>query len=118
MLDFFIVGILWGCTTPFLRTTPAAKQKVENKSTIERLKSILTDTRFLLAFCLNQVGSIFFYRLLALYPLAIASAGGNALAFVFCALTESLLVSKRLPDMRTSLGASMIVAGLYLCNSA
>jgi hypothetical protein len=117
MIDFFLVGILWGCTTPFLRTQDSKKSDDRPKSTFSHLRLILTDIRFLTAFLLNQAGSIFFYRLLSIYSLAIAAAGANALAFVFSALTETLFISKRLPDPRTSLGASMIVLGLYICNS-
>ncbi len=118
MLDFFLVGLLWGSTTPFLRSSGSQNPKAsDSKSTVQHLRSIFTDIRFLVAFGMNQLGSIFFYRLLALHSLAIAAAGANALAFVFSALTEALFVSRHFPDLRTALGASLIVAGLYLCNT-
>ena len=114
MLDFFLVGVLWGCTTPFLRSRES--QKSSSSSTVSHLLSIFTDFRFLAFFGLNQLGSIFFYRLLAVHSLAIAAAGANALAFVFSAVTEAVFISRRLPDSRTSFGATLIISGLYLCN--
>jgi hypothetical protein len=95
-----------------------SKQTETKTSTVSHLVGIFTDFRFLLAFGLNQVGSAFFYLLLAVHSLAIAAAGANALAFVFSAFTETFFVSRRAPDLRTSLGATLIVLGLYLCNEA
>jgi hypothetical protein len=116
MLDFLLVGLLWGSTTPFLRSTKSTK--TEETSTAKHLKSLFTDIKFLIPFGLNQLGSIFFYRLLGAHSLAIAAAGANALAFVFSAATETALISRRVPDGRTMIGASLIISGLYLCHQS
>ncbi len=110
------VGVLWGCTTPLLRSRESKTKDSAPRSTLAHLRSLFTDLNFLAAFLLNQLGSIFFYRLLALHSLSIASAGANALAFVFSALTETVWLSRRIPDLRTGVGAGLIVVGLYLCN--
>jgi drug/metabolite transporter (DMT)-like permease len=115
-LDFLLVGFLWGATTPFLGQTSSSKtKKTKDVNFLAHLKSLFTKLPFLVAFLLNQCGSIFYYRLLAIYPLPVASSAANALSFCFSGVVDALL-KKSLPSWKVILGSAMVVIGIGLVN--
>ena len=85
---------------------------------LSHLLSVFRRSKFVIAFLLNQTGSFMYYKLLGEYPLALSVSTANSLAFVFTALTEALIIHRRLPDRSVTLGSILIVAGIYLCHSS
>lgn len=85
---------------------------------LSHLATVFKRSKFIIAFLLNQTGSFMYYKLLGEYPLALSVSTANSLAFVFTALTEALVINKRLPDKFVSFGSCLIVAGIYLCHSS
>mmetsp|Transcript_5575 Transcript_5575/g.5498 ORF Transcript_5575/g.5498 Transcript_5575/m.5498 type:complete len:97 (-) Transcript_5575:57-347(-) len=71
--------------------------------------------RFLLAYAVNQSGSIGYYYLLGSHDLSIAVPAANSLSFGFTALTEALCLNKTLPDRYTMAGSVLILLGVFLC---
>ena len=55
--SFLLVGALWGCTNPFLRSGSKGILKENNSKT-------LLNCRFVIPFALNQSGSLVYYYLL------------------------------------------------------
>ncbi|KAF8822779.1 hypothetical protein IE077_002649 [Cardiosporidium cionae] len=120
ILEFVIVGFLWGCTTPFLRKESGGilKEKNDGEFLLKRVfRSILqlfSRWEFLLPYLINQLGSAGFYYLLGAHDLSIVVPVVNCISFFFTFWTESILF-RDLPELKTIVGSGMILLGLYIC---
>lgn len=120
-LSFLLVGFLWGSTTPFLKESSSDSLTASElrlpkwQQIVLSLWRLLGRWRFLLAYAVNQSGSIGYYYLLGelgkvwycmlfqwlilgSHDLSIAVPAANSLSFGFTALTEALCLNKTLPD--------------------
>jgi drug/metabolite transporter (DMT)-like permease len=115
-LAYLCVGVLWGCTNPFIKAAqesvaedrgvndPNDKQAKEAtcesgpfearsfmrklfSSCYENLRGLFMNPRLFLPFAINQAGSLAFYALLSQEPVSRASPICNSLTFLFTALT-------------------------------
>ncbi|KAF4681414.1 hypothetical protein FOZ60_012130 [Perkinsus olseni] len=120
-LSFLLVGFLWGSTTPFLKDASSDSLSPEElrlpkwRQILLGLWRLLLRWKFLLAYAINQAGSVGYYYLLGTHDLSIAVPAANSLSFGFTALTQALCLNKTLPDRYTSMGSMLILLGVFLC---
>lgn len=119
-----LVGALWGCTNPLLRTgSEEVKQMQETvtKSTstvdwvLDALKLFL-NARVWLPYALNQAGSVLFYFTLAQSDISLAVPICNGLALVFSIVTAYFVVGEKISQPgKTFVGATLVMTGVTLC---
>ncbi|KAF4659230.1 hypothetical protein FOL47_007674 [Perkinsus chesapeaki] len=120
-LSFLLVGFLWGATTPFLKEASGDSLSKEElklpkwRQIVISLWHLLLRWKFLLAYGINQAGSIGYYYLLGSHDLSVAVPAANSLSFGFTALTEALCLNRTLPDKYTVIGSGLILFGVFLC---
>lgn len=117
---FFVVGMLWGCTNPFIKRAQTSLQSTKdnsfgNKSTISFVKKLFNNPILLAPFVINQCGSVVFYMLLAHGNVSITSPACNALAVVFTALTGWYLGEKYTSPLKMAVGVTLVYIGVLLC---
>ena len=71
----------------------------------------------MLFYGLNQLGSIFFYAILAKLDFSIAHPLSNAAAFVVTAIVSVFLKEQKLSFV-SILGAIFVLLGIYICISS
>lgn len=120
-ISLCVVSVIWGSTNALLKryaSTASTEATPENHSFIQNLFTnlwhLILNWKFTLTFLGNQCGSILYYWLLSGLPLTIVVPIVNALTFLFTALTGCALGEKR-PNLQTSIGALLIIAGIALC---
>jgi drug/metabolite transporter (DMT)-like permease len=125
--SYLLVGILWGCTNPFLKkgsqsSPPTSTHQSNNfgatngflANTKRSLKKFL-NPRVLFPFILNQSGSLMFYFLLATENISTTVPVCNSLTFIFTGITGWLLGEKFAHPVMFVAGLAMIVSGLSIC---
>jgi hypothetical protein len=141
-----VVGLLWGGTNPLLRSgsAPALGDRAESdgaegkkckgaqeplsgrthrcgacaRMTASAVVRLFTEWRFVLPFCLNQLGSVLYVGLLGSAEMSVVVPTCNALTFIFTAVV-STLIGEDLVDRRNLLvGSSLILTGIVVCLSA
>lgn len=116
ILSYVIVGILWGCTNPFIKYAQAKHNDKRSNSILNILKRFFTDPLLFLPFLLNQSGSFFFYYIISTQPISIASPICNALSFIFTAITGYWFFKEELQSLSTLvIGIFLILLGSYIC---
>ena len=101
--SLLVVGILWGCTNPFLNT----------KST---KTAFYASVQFWIAYLINQCGSILYYKLLSDSDLIISVPVCNSLALVFNAIVSYTICKERINrPYRAALGALLVMLGVMVC---
>lgn len=121
MLGYLIVGVLWGCSNPFIKHAQAEGMELERSdskrfSFFDSLYRLFTKPRVLLPFVVNQSGSLVYYYLLSNEPVSRASPICNSLTFMFTAATGYACFGEgvRYPAMLV-LGMISVLVGVYLC---
>jgi len=123
-LSLLLVGILWGCTNPFMR-----KGFIETKSTKQQqpgqddgLKSfilnklvLLVNIKVWLPYLLNQCGSLLYYKTLASSNLTLSVPICNALSLVFSCITSVLLGERMNQPRRAVFGVILVLLGVGVC---
>eukprot|EP01057_Protomagalhaensia_wolfi_P003832 Protomagalhaensia_wolfi_Nauph_80__3831@NODE_3880_length_687_cov_2_942901_g3066_i0_p1_GENE_NODE_3880_length_687_cov_2_942901_g3066_i0NODE_3880_length_687_cov_2_942901_g3066_i0_p1_ORF_typecomplete_len151_score10_43TMEM234/PF10639_9/2_9e27EamA/PF00892_20/9e05TPT/PF03151_16/0_0043Sugar_transport/PF06800_12/1_6e02Sugar_transport/PF06800_12/0_11CRTlike/PF08627_10/0_034Multi_Drug_Res/PF00893_19/0_13_NODE_3880_length_687_cov_2_942901_g3066_i0186638 len=130
---YLVTGLLWGVTSPFIKSGLKSDETAEMEKTKGRLMTLLDRAfgagfselfrwRVLLPYGLNQLGSVSFMFLLGQADISKAVPIANALAALFTLLTESCLLrnrtttpSCRLLDNRELCGCLCILVGVALC---
>jgi uncharacterized membrane protein len=119
---YFVVGMLWGCTNPFIKRAQASVQMAEKskdntgtKSSLAFVKTVVSNPILMAPFLINQCGSFVFYLLLASGDVSITSPACNALAVVFTALTGWYLGEKYSSPMKLAAGVILVYIGVLLC---
>lgn len=125
---YFLVGILWGCTNPFIKHAQAkhnnnnslpTNTNTESKSYINTIKKFVTDPFMFLPFLLNQSGSFFYYFIIASQPISVASPICNSLAFMFTAVTGYCYFKEELQSLSLLLiGVGFVLTGSFICISS
>ena len=102
LLCYLLVGMLWGCTNPFIKraqhsssssssssSLPSHKNTTNTSSTttINIIKRLFNDPKVYIPYGINQSGSFLFYFLLSREPVSRAAPICNALTFIFTAIT-------------------------------
>jgi drug/metabolite transporter (DMT)-like permease len=143
-LQFILVGMLWGCTNPFLNTAsaatasssspppppPAARSRARSRPPmvissssssslfwrwVLAVHALLLNWRFAVPFAVNQAGSVLYMVVVAQHDLSMAKPSIDALTFVFTALTSRLLGERAL-SASAWLGMALIIAGVAICS--
>ena len=139
-LDFvsmILVGLLWGCTNPFLRkgsvevnksAAVAAADTNTNTDDDEHKKKkknpmnvwqVFRNMQLYVPFLLNQAGSVVFYFLLANSNISMAVPICNAFALVFSFLTSAFVTGEPIEKpIHIIVGASLILVGVTICVSS
>ncbi|CAM9643300.1 unnamed protein product [Ectocarpus fasciculatus] len=118
---YFVVGMLWGCTNPFIKRAQQsirlaeAKDHAESRSSLSFVKKIALNPILMAPFAINQCGSFVFYCLLANGNVSITSPACNALAVVFTALTGWYLGEKYTSPLKMAAGVVLVYVGVVLC---
>lgn len=122
IVGYITVGVLWGCTNPFIKHAQAisARNKTDKEKKNEHLFSSLLnmfqDVSVLIPFAVNQMGSLVFYMLLYNEPISIASPVCNSLTFIFTAITGHFILGEDIPSPTLMiLGSLCVVIGIYIC---
>ena len=126
---YFLVGILWGCTNPFIKYAQAKNNgsslptnnnnTVESKTYLNTIKKFVTDPFMFLPFLLNQSGSFFYYFIIASQPISVASPICNSLAFMFTAVTGYCYFKEELHSLSLLLiGVAFVLTGSFICISS
>ena len=114
ILPMFVVSLFWGVTNPFIEKYTHTDEK-EFKATdfsASSLLKILKRWKFLVAYGINQIGSVLYGYLLGVYPEQFSLISANALTVAVTFVTESIL--KRRPLKLTQVaGVSLIIGGIY-----
>jgi len=104
ILAVLAVGVLWGCTNPFIAKAESRRGVV----------GLFSDWRFLLPYGLNQLGAVAYALVLARLDVSIAHPLCNALALVCTAATAVCLGEKSLSFSQV-LGILLVLLGSALC---
>lgn len=92
------VGLLWGCTNPFIRLGSEGIDKINtgssSKNMLLELKTIAGRLKYWLPFLLNQLGSVLYVWTLQFCNIIVAVPVANSLTFAFTAITGYLLGEK------------------------
>ena len=116
ILSYLIVGVLWGCTNPFIKHAQAKHSDKHNNGILHILKRFFTDPFLFLPFLLNQSGSFFFYYIISTQPISVASPICNALSFIFTAITGYWFFKEDLHSFgMLAIGIFFILLGSYIC---
>uniref|UniRef100_A0A7S2CTM5 EamA domain-containing protein n=1 Tax=Octactis speculum TaxID=3111310 RepID=A0A7S2CTM5_9STRA len=126
-----LVGMLWGCTNPFLKHGTAendTKTLSENgtasmdgmhsePTSADGIKNLWTLLRWkaLIPYVINQLGSVVYYILLGSADISMAVPICNSLTFVFTAITGWLLGERLGSPMCAVFGITCVLVGVTIC---
>jgi drug/metabolite transporter (DMT)-like permease len=128
---YLIVGILWGCTNPFIKHAQSKNSssnamlvstihdhpKLSSTSTtFGMIRKFFSDPLLFLPFLVNQSGSFFFYYIISSQPISVASPICNSLAFIFTAITGYFYFKEEVHSISVLiLGVAFVLLGSYVC---
>jgi multidrug transporter EmrE-like cation transporter len=115
---YLVVGLLWGCTNPFIKhgQSTVVKTKDASTSSMGNLLQMMAEPKVLVPFLVNQLGSIAFFSLLLYQPISIASPVCNSLTFIITAITGYFVFGEEIQSPLLLLGGiSLVLAGIYVC---
>lgn len=98
LLGLICVGLLWGCTNPFIRLGSEGIENINSGSSSKNLwlelKMIGMRLKYWIPFLLNQMGSVVYVWTLQTSNIIVAVPVANSLTFAFTALTGYCLGEK------------------------
>ena len=115
--SYLLVGMLWGCTNPFIKRGQASLEKSEDVKSWRIFRFF--ELAVFVPFAINQCGSLMFYYLLSTEPLGITTPIVNCLTFVFTALTAILIKEESMESLWSMvIGVGLVILGLCICLNA
>jgi len=126
LLCYLLVGMLWGCTNPFIKraqnapTLPSNKNSNSNSNsnsgTIGMLKRLFKDPKLFIPYSIYQIGSLLFFFLLSKEPVSRAAPICNALTFIFTAITGFYILGEKVTrPALLCLGIALVIGGTFVC---
>jgi hypothetical protein len=124
---YLLVGILWGCTNPFIKhaqqkilestlKSDNLKKEESNITTLENLIRLVTNYKLFIPYAINQSGSLAYYYMLSNQPVNQANPICNSLTFVFTAITGYFVFNETFQyPILLLLGIVLVVSGIYVC---
>lgn len=109
---YLLVGILWGCTNPFMKK--AYEKEKEEKNLRREMISLLSNLGIIIPYLCNQLGSVCYYYLLSKSELSLVQPLANTFSFIFTYLTEIVLFKKKV-SLKSSIGLLLVGVGTFLC---
>jgi hypothetical protein len=121
-LSFILVSMLWGCTNPFVKRGSEIIDKLDTTGNIWKklnaFRTILTSPSLFIPICVNQLGSILFYFLLATENISLAVPICNSLTFAFTGITAYIIGEKVQYPIYLFAGVGLVVLGISICVSS
>ncbi|CAG7838504.1 unnamed protein product [Allacma fusca] len=120
VLLLVVVAIIWGITNPMMKK---GSEGIENctsssafRSFLMELKFLFLNWKYLMAYGLNQCGSLLYYYALGSCELMIAGPLTNTLTFVVTYLSGKLIFGEKDESSFTKkLGLACICGGVTIC---
>ncbi|KAF2359155.1 putative transmembrane family 234, partial [Trinorchestia longiramus] len=113
-----LTSMFWGVTNPLLKKYSCGIENVQGSSRLTQifaeLRFLISRPKYILAFLLNQVGSLLFFMLLGSTDLSLAVPIANGLTFLITTITGQLLGEENL-DFSGWLGVVLLFIGLCFC---
>jgi len=131
-LAYLLVGILWGCSNPFIKHAQTTIDGCNNGSQgappysfnklhlimisiYDEIYRLMTSPTLLIPFIINQSGSVVYYYLLSNQPITRASPICNSLTFMFTALTGHYFFHEEIKHpLCLFSGVILILAGICI----
>lgn len=107
------VGMLWGCTNTYMKEV--YKNEKEEKNIFLEIISLIKNFKIVSLFLLNQLGSLFYYFLLARSDISLVMPLANTFTFVFTYLTELYILKKKV-TLKSVVGLLLVSAGPFICS--
>jgi len=106
-----IVGILWGCTNPFLKVATNKLKRNKRLNFISEVIDHLSHWNYLVPFLINQCGSLLFYFTLKYSEISLAVPIANGISFVSTSIVGTLIGEEE-PTFRTMAGILFLLFGI------
>ena len=119
--SYIIVGSLWGCTNPFLKSGQEIIDKNNKNNNINQNNNInkIFDYHIYIPFIINQFGSMLFYILLSNQPLQKVVPIINCLTFLFTVLTATYIGNEKMDSpILLLIGCLFVFLGMYICSNS
>ncbi|XP_071487875.1 transmembrane protein 234-like [Diadema antillarum] len=117
-MSLVMVAILWGATNPLLKREGAGIERIKRRNALlqflDEIKHLFLNWKYLLAFLINQSGSVIFYLTLASAELSLVVPITNSLTFIFTTLSGKLL-GEKVGGTDIYVGMVFVIAGVTLC---
>lgn len=119
--SYILVGVLWGCTNPFLKAGSKADKKsrtAEAQSLFQKLWNLIRkfmNPYVFVPFAINQLGSVAFYYLLATDNISAAVPICNSLTFAFTGITGWMLGEHVHRPVYFTVGVICVALGIAIC---
>ncbi|XP_065368025.1 transmembrane protein 234 homolog [Calliphora vicina] len=114
ILSLIAVGILWGCTNPFIKLGSQGIEQINTGSSAKNiwleLKTIALRLKYWVPFLLNQSGSVLYVWTLQSCNITVAVPVANSLTFAFTAITGYML-GERIPGKNIIIGTLLVCVG-------
>lgn len=108
-----VVGLLWGATNPLIEKSVKDKESYQvDDYSPKSVISVATSKLFIVAFGINQLGSLLYASLLGSYKQQYTNLLANSFATVFTFAAENI-ISRQVPKARKLLGMALIIVGLF-----
>lgn len=118
VLAYIMVGLLWGCTNPFIKNAQQNMKAIPDQSITKTLQRFIAEPSLFIPFIINQSGSFFYYFLVSSQPISVVSPICNSLSFVFTAITSYYYFEEDLQSpWLLVLGIALVLMGSYICIS-
>ncbi|XP_028615833.1 transmembrane protein 234 isoform X1 [Grammomys surdaster] len=118
VLALVLVAALWGGTQPLLKRASSGLQQVHEQTwarqLLQEMKTLFSNTEYLMPFLLNQSGSLLYYLTLASTDLTLAVPICNSLAIVFTLMVGKVL-GEDVGGKEAVAGMVLTVTGITLC---
>ena len=112
------VAIVWGSTNPLMKKGSAGIENITHKNRIMQqmleIKFLICKWQYVLAFLLNQSGSVLYYFTLSQSDISLAVPITNSMTFLVTGLVGRLM-GERLSSRWTYVGMAMVLSGVALC---
>ena len=133
VISILLVGMLWGCTNPFIRKGSLSSKDprvITDNSFRHKDSTFGSITNFVIQqllkfrsihvwipYLLNQVGSLVFYYTLSNSNLSLAVPCCNALALLFSVGTSYMIGEQQSVNnpLRSIVGSAFVMGGVMLC---
>ncbi|XP_049631064.1 transmembrane protein 234 [Suncus etruscus] len=122
VLALVLVAALWGGTQPLLKRASSSRLQQVREPTwvrqlLQEMKTLFSNTEYLLPFLLNQCGSLLYYLTLASADLTLAVPISNSLAIVFTLIVGKIL-GEDIGGKGALAGMVLTVTGITICVSS
>ncbi|KAM7343623.1 transmembrane protein 234 homolog [Cochliomyia hominivorax] len=117
ILSLIAVGLLWGCTNPFIKRGSQGIEKINTDSTAKNfwleIKTLALRLKYWIPFLFNQSGSVLYVWTLQSCNITAAVPVANSLTFAFTAITGYWL-GEKIPGKNVIVGTILVCIGSSL----